>query len=83
MISVAACYFLIYLCGIIGVAYAWLNYSRVKSISVKEQLEFELTNAPMGRNSDREDTAALDREKIFAMLEIGDLISRVNPFALR
>ncbi len=75
MISVATCYALIYVFGIVGLVYAFLNYARVKRVSLKQHTDFEMTT-PYSRAN--QDEIALDREKILAMLEIGEYISTVN-----
>lgn len=82
MISVAACYVIIYACAIVGLIYAFTNYARVKKVSLKQHTDFEMA-VPYSRAENQEEIA-LDREKILLMLEIGEAISTVllshNPF---
>jgi len=78
MISVAACYALIFSCAVVGLIYAFINYARVKKVSLKQHTDFEMTSL---HSKAKDEDIALDRQKILLMLEIGESISNgANTF---
>lgn len=78
MISIQLCYALIYGSCALGIIYAVINYLRVRSISLKEHTDFEMGTMP--RSHDEE--ISLDRHRILAMVEIGEIIAKVTTLCL-
>ena len=77
MISVTACYAIIYTCGFLGVIYALINYIRVRKVMLKDASEYEMSKMGMGAQHTNENIT-LNQRKITMMLEIGENISNVS-----